>query len=131
MKVSKPAVIFIIIISLIVLIGGGNLFYWKYRLHTEGVYILGRRTFLSTGGETGTAYNYRFMFHGNEYEVGSSGALHHTGQNDTLLYLHILPAYPDGYCDFLTDDYVPKCFKLSDVPYDGWKELPKDTCNYR
>lgn len=125
---KKTAIKFLWVVGLVVLAGSAKLLYWKYRLSKEGVYVIGRRTYLSTGGETGPVYNYKFLYRGTEFEVGQSGSMPYRGKDDTLLFLKILPADPDGYCDYMTDAHVPKCFGLRDVPYDGWKEIPRDTC---
>lgn len=127
----KTAINFLWVIFFVILAGSANLLYWKYRLNKEGVYVIGWRIFLSTGGETGTTYTYKFFYHGKEFKVGQSGTLYrHAEAKDTLLYFRILPADPDGYCDFLTELNVPKCFKLKDVPYYGWEKIPLDTCIY-
>ena len=103
------------------------MFYFKARLKNNGVFILGVLKGKTFSAESGYLYEYSYKFQNKIYSRVFSSIASEQMKKDSLLFFLILPNNPK-VCLQYEKTIVPSCIRLKDVPFNGWKELPKDTC---
>ena len=115
----------LILLALFTLVLAINFFNYKQNLNAEGIYVIGKVTDADFSAR-GTTYTYDFVFYGKKYESRVKATALGIKVGD-LVFIKTLPENPNA--SLLVETIkVPFCFRIEDVPNDGWKELPKDTC---
>ena len=123
-KIEKYFFTFFLIVVIALFI---NKFYVENNLERDGIFIIGSFKDKTFGSESGWVYSYTYVYKNKLYTRNFSCTASEQMKNDTLLFFHILPKNPK-ICRQFEEAQVPKCIRLKDVPENGWKELPKDTC---
>ena len=113
----------LILLGIFTLVLAINFLFYKKDLNHTGVYIIAKITDADFSAR-GTIYTYEFFFRGKKYESRvKSGGL---GKGD-LIFIKTLPDKPDASL-IQASIKVPYCLTMQDVPFEGWKKIPKDTC---
>lgn len=101
---------------------GGRAVYQNQKLKNEGIYVLAKRSAYRSGGKQGGVSDFSYYYKGESYIWG----IRDMGILDKLIFLKISKTDP-SICKVI-DQKVPECFQFSDVPFNGWKRIPVDTC---
>lgn len=120
---KKYFLVFLLIICLLFI----TRFYFETRLKNNGVFILGVFKEKTFSAESGYIYEYSYKFKSKIYSRIFSSIASDQMKKDSLLFFLILPDNPK-VCLQYENTIVPNCIRLNDVPFSGWKELPKVTC---
>ncbi len=113
----------LILLGIFTLVLVVNFLFYKKNLNETGVYIIGKITDADFSAR-GTTYTYEFFLKGKRY-VSSVKATALGIKSGDLVFIKTLPNKPDA--SLLQDIKVPYCLTITDVPYNEWKEIPKDT----
>jgi hypothetical protein len=97
------------------------------KLEEKGVIVLGVFKNETFSSDNGWIYYYGYKYQSKAFIGKVSCMKSEQMKLDSLLFFKILPNSPDVYLQ-LENIHVPKCIRINDVPNDGWKEIPKDTC---
>ena len=98
------------------------------RLEKDGRFTLGIVEEVASS-KSGKIYFVHYFFKGQSYKISFSDVGHQFYVNQ-LLFIKIDNNSPKLF-DVLSylETTVPVCFKISNAPANGWKTLPKDTCD--
>jgi len=94
----------------------------------EGIYILGKKTEVITGGDAFPFWKYEYSVDGTIYVHGFQDIGTKFMYSDSMLFLRISSKNPK-ICRQVTEHRVPSCLTLKDVPNNGWKQLPLQFCD--
>ena len=86
----------------------------------NGVYVLGKVT---KPGRL--SVDFEFVYQGRLYQANNRKVKRNQYLGE-ILFVKVLP-YNTNVARLIFDNQVPKC--IDEAPYNGWKEIPKDTCS--
>jgi hypothetical protein len=120
---SKSFLFFIIAFLLIAVYGIVNYYIISKK---EKLFTIGRVYNISEMGKNGRTYFFEYSVKGVLYKGKTSGYGFNINA-DKLLYVQVLKENANEYSVFEFKK-VPHCFTMESVSFEGWKELPKDSC---
>jgi hypothetical protein len=97
------------------------------KLTKEGVYTLGTIVDIQDV-KSGKLFSVDYFLKGQKFHISFSD-IGHSIKKGQLLYIKVSSKSPEIYnvIDYFKIT-VPDCFKISDVPQEGWKNLPLNPC---
>jgi hypothetical protein len=117
-RVEKNIIIIISLVSILLLV---KYFYNNSVINSKGVYVLGKVTQSTFGGDAGWAHKIFYNYANEHFEVFYTGSLRRN--SDSLLFLRINPV--NGKEFRIVDSLiVSSCFQFDIAPDSGWSQIP-------
>lgn len=96
------------------------------RLKKSGVFVVGKLYKRTPSGKNSGGLFYKYNYKNKEYTYIMTAGV--SPNIDSFKYFIILPQNPKIVRRVEEHD-VPWCIELSNMPSEGWKEIPDETCN--
>lgn len=117
-RVEKNIIFIISLVSILLLV---KYFYSNSVINSKGVYVLGKVTQSTFGGDAGWAHKIVYNYANQHFEVFYTGLLRQN--SDSLLFLRINPVKGNKF-RIVESLPVSSCFRLDDTPDSGWNQIP-------
>jgi len=125
--VKRTKKVFFIYFGLFLL---GLFFFIKFRnwrLEKDGIFTLGTIEEI-TSSKSGQIFSVRYFFKGQSYATSFSG-VGLSLYKGKFIFIRLSNNHPGtiNILDYLNEE-VPSCITLKNLPFDGWKEVPRNIC---
>lgn len=114
-----PLLIFIVVLIILTIIR----FYSSNKIKKNSVFVVAKVFKVTEPGKSGRTYYCYYNYKGERFEISFLGRVY--GLNDNGLVFVEVDTLHYGRSQLMEFTLVPECIKMDDVPFAGWKVLPK------
>lgn len=119
---KKKNISFVLVLVFIAIVCAVRLF-WSYQIGKNSVFVVAKVYKVTNSGKNGPYYHCYYNYKGKRFEFSLTSKVY--GLNDNGLVFVEIDTFHIGRSLPLEFTKVPDCIKISDVPFNGWKDLPK------